>query len=201
MPKRTSLLALALLPSFALGACGSSGGSPAEATCARREECGNSMGLTITECTAIEEDYLASLGAQRATCEAAYDECLMGAICDDFRECHIDIGPETCGCPDVFVNILDPVDGQTITAADDADPSDSTIQYDVVVEAGCLGDLEQVELYLLEPVESSYGFGTLDARGRATIRVPFIPGTNRFLARGSTMTTVTSSEVTVTVGP
>ena len=200
MPNRTCLLALLLPTCLGLGACGSSS-SPAEATCARREECGNSEGLTLAECTAIEEDYLQSLGSQRGTCEQAYEECLGGAICDDFRECRLNIGPDVCGCPDVFVRILDPIDGQTITGADDADPSDATIQYDVVVEAGCLGETEQVELFLLQPVESSYGFGAPDARGRATIRVPFIPGTNRFLARGSTMTTVTSSEVTVTVSP
>ena len=192
------LLCIGLL----LTACGdgAGSGSAAAATCERRDMCGNLGELSVDECTALEEDYLATLGGQRGTCEAAWDACLEGEVCDDFRECHANIGPETCGCPDVRVAILDPVDGQTITMEDDADPSTGELQYDFVVEASCLAEFEQVELFLLEPVESSYGFGAPDARGRATIRVPLIPGSNRFVARGMT-TDVSSSEVTVTVTP
>lgn len=194
---RASLVAWMAL----IAGCGDDGSvSPAAATCERRDECGNLMGLTVEECTSLEEDYLATLGDQRSTCESAYEACLEGAICDDFRECHADIGPETCGCPDVYVRLVDPVDGQTITAADDADPSDAQLQYDFVIETSCLEELEQVELVLLEPVESSYGFGMPDATGTATLRVPLIPGTNRFLARGMT-TAAQSAPVTVTVSP
>ncbi len=183
-----------------LAACGGEATSPAAATCERRGECGNLMGLGVEECTSLEESYLASLGAERAACEAAYEACLEGAICDDFRECHANIGREVCGCPDVYVRLVDPVDGQTITAADDADPSDGQLQYDFVIETSCLEELEQVELRLLEPAESSYGFGMPDARGAMTLRVPMLPGTNRFLAR-STTSGVQSAEITVTVTP
>lgn len=193
---------LAFFPLLGLLLLGCEGGdgSIAEATCERRDACGNLMDLTVDECAMIEEDYLATLGAQRGTCEAAWDECLAGEVCDDFRECHGNITRETCGCPDLRVAILDPVDGQTITMEDDADPSTGEIQYDFVVEASCLEDLEQVELFILSPVESSYGFGAPDARGRATIRVPLIPGENRFVARGMT-SDVSSAEITVTVSP
>ena len=198
MPNRTALAVALGAASLLLAACDA--GAVAEATCLRREECGNLMGLTVDECTAREEAYLDSLAGGRGACEAAWDACLDGAVCDDFRECHGNIGPETCGCPDVYVRILDPVDGQVITSADDVDPSDGTIQYDFVVEAGCLEEFEQVELRLLAPAMSSYGFGAPDAMGRATIRVPLIPGENRFVARGMT-TTATSDEITVNVSP
>ncbi len=183
-----------------LAGCGGESGSVATATCERRDECGNLMGLSVDECVSLEEEYLASLGSQRGACEAAYDACLDGAICDDFRECHADIGPDVCGCPDVFVRLVDPVDGQTITPADDADPSDAQIQYDFVIETGCLEETEQVELVLLAPVMSSYGFGAPDARGVVVIRPPLIPGENRFVARG-TASGVMSAEITVTVAP
>lgn len=183
-----------------LAACNGGGPSTAAATCERRGECGNLMGLSVEECTTLEEEYLATLGGQRAGCEAAWEACLEGAICDDFRECHAEIGRDVCGCPDLRVTIVDPVDGQTLTAADDADPSDSQIQYDFVIETSCLEEAEQVELRLLEPVESSYGFGAPDARGVVTIRPPLIPGTNRFFARG-TISAVQSAEITITVSP
>lgn len=158
---------------------------PSAGTCERRMECGNLEGLTVEECAAAEQARLDRLsGDTRATCAAAIDACLDGATCDDFRACHADIDRTVCPCPDPSVRIVDPVDGQTIGAADDADPSDAQLQYDFVVETVCFEDLEQVELVLLDPVESSYGFGRPDMTGRATIRVPLIPGANRFVARG-----------------
>ena len=176
--------------------------SPAGGTCERRDECGNLEGLTLDECIANESTYLDTLsGADRSMCENALAACLEGEICDDFRECQANIDRTVCPCPDVSVNIVDPVAGQTITAADDVDPSDGTIQYDFIVETSCLEDLEQVELYLLAPVESSYGFGLPDMSGRATIRTPLvIPGEHRFVARGVT-STVMSAEITVDVSP
>ena len=53
---------------------------------------------------------------------------------------------------------------------------------------------------LLDPVESSYGFGRPDLTGRAVIRVPLIPGSNRFVARGMT-TAVPSAEGSVNFSP
>lgn len=147
-----------------------------------------------------EEQYLASLGDQRAACEAAWETCLDGAICDDFRECHAEIGRDVCGCPDLRVAIVDPVDGQTITAADDADPSDGQLQYDFVIETNCLEPDEQVELRLLEPAETAYGFGLPDARGVVVVRAPLLPGTSRFVARG-TVSAVRSAEIEITVAP
>lgn len=195
MADRTVRFALAFALLSITGCTGAS--SPAEATCQRRADCGDLVDLTVEECTELEDAYLSSLGGGRGACEEAWRECLDGEICDDFRVCHADIEPEVCGCPDVFVRIVDPVDGQSIGPADDADPSDSQVQYDFVIEAGCLEELEQVELRLLSPVESSYGFGAPDARGRVTIRVPLIPGENRFVARGMA-TDVMSEEITVT---
>lgn len=164
---------------------------PSDSTCARREECGNLEGLTVEACAAAERALLDRLsGDARATCASAIDACLDGASCDDFRACHADIDRATCPCPDPSVTIVDPIDGQTIAAS----------EHDFVIDTVCLEDLEQVELFLLDPVESSYGFGRPDPAGRATIRVPLIPGTNRFVARGTT-TPVTSAEITVTVAP
>ncbi|HJL15944.1 MAG TPA: hypothetical protein RMH99_09820 [Sandaracinaceae bacterium LLY-WYZ-13_1] len=195
------LAPLCLASLLAVACNGGGSASLAADFCDRRDECGELRGLTREACVAQEEAYLESLGDTRADCEATYEECLAGAICDDFRECWIDEVPEVCGCPDVFVRIVDPVDGQTITAADDADPSTGQLEYDVVVEAGCLEEAEQVELYLLAPTESSYGFATPDASGRAVIRVPLvIPDTHRFVARG-TVTDVESAEISVDVSP
>lgn len=164
---------------------------PSGSTCERRSECGNLEGLTVEQCAAAERSLLERLsGDARASCASAIEACLDGATCDDFRACHADIDRATCPCPDPSVTIVDPTDGQTISAS----------EYDFVIDTVCLEDLEQVELFLLDPVESSYGFGRPDPAGRATIRVPLIPGTNRFVARGTT-TTVTSAEVTVTVAP
>lgn len=188
------------LVALALAACSSSP-DPSGGTCERRDECGNLEGLTVDQCQAAEQEKLDRLsGDARATCASAIEACLDGATCDDFRACHADIDRSVCPCPDPSVRIVDPMDGQSIAAADDADPSDAQLQYDFVVETVCLEELEQVELVLLDPVESSYGFGRPDLSGRAVIRVPLIPGSNRFVARGMT-TAVTSAEVTVDVSP
>lgn len=197
MGNRTCLLVASAVA--LLSAC-EGGPSLANATCERRDACGNLDGLTVAECVEREESYLSTLGDGRGTCESAWEACLEGEMCDDFRECHGVITRATCGCPDLRVAILDPVDGQTVTAEDDADPSTGQLDYDFVVEASCLADLEPVELVLLEPAEASYGFGVPDARGRVTLRVPLLPGTNRFIARGSS-TAVMSAEITVTVSP
>ncbi|MCB9597998.1 MAG: hypothetical protein H6719_35105 [Sandaracinaceae bacterium] len=194
----TRRLALALF-ALALGAC--SNADPSGGTCERREECGNLEGLTLAECTAAEQERLDRLsGDARSTCESAVAACLDGVTCDDFRACQADIDRSVCPCPDPSLTIVSPTDGQTIGAADDADPSDAQLQYDFVIDSTCLEELEQVQLFLLDPVESSYGFGRPDLTGRATIRVPLIPGSNRFIARGMT-TSVESAMVTVNVSP
>lgn len=150
----------------------------------------------------MEEAHLDTLsGSDRSTCENALAVCLEGESCDDFRECQANIDRSVCPCPTVFVNIVDPVDGQMITSADDVDPSENGIQYDFVIETSCLEDLERVELYLLAPAESPFGFGLPDAAGRATIRTPLvIPAEHRFVARGVT-TSVMSGEITIDVSP
>ena len=170
-------------------------------TCERREECGNLDGRTVAECTADEQALLDRLsGDTRSTCENAIAACIDGATCDDFRECQANIDRSVCPCPDPSVTIVAPVDGQTLGAADDADPSTSMIDYDFIIDTVCLEDLEQVELLLLEPAESSYGFGAPDGAGRATIRAPLFPGANRFSARGMT-SAAQSAEVSVTASP
>lgn len=191
---------MSILVSTLLAAACSS--SPAGGTCERRDECMNLDGLTVAECTAIEETYFDTLsGSDRSMCEAALAVCLEGEICDDFRECQANIDRTVCPCPNVFVNLVDPVEGQMITTADDVDPAEGGIQYDFVIETGCLEDLEQVELQLLAPVDSSYGFGLPDMSGRAVIRTPLIiPGEHRFVVRGVT-TSVMSAEVTIDVSP
>ncbi len=195
MTRSTLLTAIALL----VAACSNS--AAVGGTCERREECGNLEGLTVAECTAAEASRLDRLtGDARATCENAITACLDGEICDDFRECQANIDRTVCPCPDPSVTIVDPVEGQVISAADDADPSDTQLQYDFVIETVCLAELEQVELLLLDPVETSYGFGLPNALGRTTIRVPLIPGANRFAARGMT-TAARSADVSVMVSP
>ena len=192
---RSSLILLATL----LAGCATP--DAASGTCERREECGNLAGATVAECRDTEQTRLDRLeGDARSSCEAAIAACLEGEVCDDFRACQADIDSTVCPCPDPTVTILSPTDGQTLGAADDADPSDAQLQFDFVFETVCFEELEQVELLLLAPVESSYGFGTPDGAGRVTIRVPLIPGENRFAARG-TVGTARSAELTVTVTP
>ena len=193
---RTSIAALGAL---FLAACSS---SPADGTCRRREECGNLGGLTLQECISTERTYLDSLpGGDRAPCENALSACLDGAICDDFRECQANIDRTVCPCPNVTMTIVDPTDGQMIGGADDADPVTTMIEYDFVIDSSCLEELERVELHLLAPADSSYGYGTPDMAGRAVIRAPLvIPGAHRFVARGMT-TPVMSGEITVDVSP
>ena len=174
---------------------------PSAETCARRAECGDLAGLTEAECEAGERARLDRLsGDARATCADATGACLEGASCDDFRACHAAIDRTTCPCPDPSLVFVAPRDGQTITSADDADPSDAQLDFDFVIDAVCLERSEQVQLFLLAPAMSSYGFGAPDARGRAIIRAPLIAGTNRFVARGMT-TAVASAEITVSVSP
>lgn len=187
--------------SFALLLAACSGSDAATAgTCERRDECGNLDGLSVAECEAAEQRLLDRLdGDARSTCESAISACLDGETCDDFRECQANIDRTVCPCPDPTLTIVDPVDGQTIGPEDDAVPG-GMIDYDFVVDTVCLEDLEQVELFLLEPAMSSYGFGTPDGAGRAVIRVPLLPGTNRFVARGMT-TAASSAEVSVMVSP
>ncbi len=89
-------------------------------------------------------------------------------------------------CTEAQVRILDPMPMQRITAADDADPSDATIQYSFVLEGTCLAEDELVELYLLSPAESLYGGGAVDAMGiYRSPPLPLIPGESRFVARSS----------------
>lgn len=194
-----SRFAIAALAAILVFGCTS---SPADGTCQRREECGNLGGLTLEECISAERTYLDSLPSDdRATCENALNACLEGAICDDFRECQGTIDRTVCPCPNVTMAILDPIDGQRIGVADDADPTTTMIEYEFVIESTCLEDLEQVELHLLAPADSSYGYGLPDTAGRTVIRAPLvIPGAHRFVARGMT-TPVMSEEITVTVAP
>ena len=198
MHRATTGSSLIVLGVFLVGC---SNGDATAGTCERREECGNLAGATLAECEATEQARLDRLtGEARSTCEAAIAACLDGEVCDDFRACQADIDSTVCPCPDPTVTIVSPVDGQTLGAADDADPSDAQLQYDFLFETVCFEELEQVELLLLAPVESSYGFGTPDGAGGGTIRVPLIPGENRFVARG-TIGTARSAELTVTVTP
>jgi len=191
----TRIAPLALL----LIACSGSDAATA-GTCERRDECGNLEGLTVAECEAAEQMRLDRLGGDaRSTCEAAISACLDGETCDDFRECQANLDRTVCPCPDPTLTIVDPVDGQTLGPDDDVEPG-GMVDYDFVIDSVCLEDLEQVELFLLEPAMSSYGFGAPDGSGRAIIRVPLLPGTNRFVARGMT-TAVSSAEVSVTVSP
>lgn len=175
---------------------------PAPATCERRDECGNLDGVSIEACVDAERALLGRIddASARTVCADAKAGCLNGATCDDFRACQANLDRTTCPCPTPTVTLLDPVDGQALGPADDADPNDTQLQYDFVVEAVCLDDDESVELVLLEPVMSSYGFASPDSTGRAVIRAPLLPGSNRFVARGS-RTLATSAEISVEVTP
>jgi len=95
------------------------------------------------------------------------------------------------------LEILDPVDGQTITPSDDADPSTSEVDYTVTVLACGFGEEEQVELHLLEPVESRYGVAFAEER-TIDFDVPLLPGDGRFEAR-SVDGMVRSEQVAFTV--
>lgn len=100
---------------------------------------------------------------------------LLAAGCDG------ESGP----CTDTAVTILDPIEGQTITAADDRDPAMPLTQYVFVVEARCLQEDEQVSVFLREPRESLYaGLNPVPTSDVAYESNPVVllPGDNVFVA-------------------
>lgn len=106
--------------------------------------------------------------------------------------------PGTCA---PRVAILDPVDGQAIGPADDADPSTPMIEYEFVIDTCGLEELEQVELVLTVPVSSPWGYGLPDETGIARIQAPLqIPGDHTFYVQG-VETAVQSPEITISVSP
>ena len=93
--------------------------------------------------------------------------------------------------------ITRPAEGAAITMADDFDPVMTGLQYEVMVrQCGYTID-DQVGLYLLEPVESPYGYAQADS-DVLVIQVPLLPGAGRMQARDTDMT-VTSAVVSYTV--
>ena len=94
------------------------------------------------------------------------------------------------------MRILEPVDGATFGVSDDVEPG-GVVDLDVMVAHCGFEPGAQVGLYLLEPVESAYGFAMVEA-GDLVYRVPFIPGAQRIQARSDEGDTQ-SSVVTFTV--
>jgi len=77
--------------------------------------------------------------------------------------------------------ITAPVEGQVLTADDDAAPG-GVVDYDVVVEhCGFTAD-DEIGIHLIEPVASPYGFRWV-TDDMLVYRVPFIPGEQRMQAR------------------
>lgn len=88
---------------------------------------------------------------------------------------------DACGDDTSWVRIVAPQEGQVLSADDDTMPG-GVVDYDVVVEHCGLLPEQQVELLLLSPVESPYGYRMADTE-RLVYPVPFIPGEQRMQAR------------------
>ena len=114
------------------------------------------------------------------------------------------VGCEESGpCTDTALTILDPIEGQRITAADDADADQPGTQYVFVVEARCLLEDEQVEMHVRQPVESVYaGLDPVPMSDDVyqSSPVDLLPGTNVFVAISSESMTE-SAEVEVSISP
>jgi len=90
-------------------------------------------------------------------------------------------GMNSCSDGEQSLRILAPDDGATFGAEDDLEPG-GVLDLDVMV-AHCGFELgAQVGIYLLEPLESAYGFAMV-GEGDLVYRVPFIPGQQRIQAR------------------
>lgn len=108
---------------------------------------------------------------------------------------------ESGPCTDTAVTILDPIEGQNITAADDVDPAEPLTQYVFVVEARCLQEDEQVSVFLREPRDTLYaGLNPvpMSADAYQSNPVVLLPGRNVFVAVTSISNTE-SEPVAVTV--
>ena len=105
-------------------------------------------------------------------------------------------GGDPCGGA-ASLAILDPDDGQMLTAADDVTPG-GTIDYDFVVRACGFEETDQIVLRLLVPFETDYGFMFADDTTLVYPAVPLLPGDLQFRV-ASMDGSVTSEIISVSV--
>jgi hypothetical protein len=119
--------------------------------------------------------------------------CLALAACGD------DAAPGECAAGAKSLAFLAPVDGASLTMADDTNPDMALLQIDFRARACGIDPLLDVGIYMLEPTATSYAFTSAGDGILIFTDISLIPGTLRFELRSVEATPVVSTPITIDV--
>lgn len=94
---------------------------------------------------------------------------------------------------------IDPLDGASLTMADDTNPDMPLLQYDFRARGCGIDPFVQAGIYMLEPTATDYAFTDAGDGNLLFSDVSLIPGTLRFELRSVEPTPVVSAPISIDV--